>query len=500
MTPLLPGRRHHQSTPLLLLIVGLCLRTSFVHAVRPSLGCSSKSSTALGLELTPGETYNFDRTAPGTQTRTHRITIPGNYDSVDENSPSPVLLYFHGWGGNHKSCGDRCHSEAPDRGFVSLSMTGYGPRFFNSWKFAGSVSSPGPEGPTCTPASTNYCNNYKNSGCDCSDADNCWWTTCFDSVEQTLNILDEIEAGLCVDLDQIWAVGCSNGGMFTFELAIDERSKSRIAGIVPIVGLPHYGFSTGPMLDGIRMMGMWGASDTTVPPISNTDEPDRTLETQSNGGGWYYTASNKVMSDWTSGNGCTGTGQDPIVDEDWGIGSYQDKLSCSMGCSERADGVRVVGCIFEAGHVCNGDYIWDPIFNFMLDIPTPNECTENENDEFFVTENNEMPITRDCGWLTSRDDADDICKNRVDANDQFPPAQDVCKTTCESCDPCYENNKTKFLLQIDSGGNPHFKTCGWLSDNTNDAISSICEEATDSYGGYGAPKDACVTTCNVGTC
>jgi len=181
---------------------------------------------------------------------------------------------------------------------------------------------------------------------------------------------------LCVDLDQIWAVGCSNGGMFTFELAVDERSASRLAGIIPIVGLPHYGYSRGPAVEGIRMMGMWGETDTIVPPISNTDNPDKTLDTSSPG--WFYTSSDKVMSDWTSGNDCSGNGQDPLSssdEEQWGISSFGDSLTCTQGCREEADSTRVVGCVFNDGHVCDKDFIWEPVFNFMMDAiavtPTP---------------------------------------------------------------------------------------------------------------------------------
>jgi len=479
-----------------------------VHAVRPSPGCLSTSNTGLGSGLDPGEWTDFIRTVPGTQQRKHRLTIPINY-SKDQNSPSPVLLYFHGWGGDYTSCGKRCQSEAADRGFVSVAMTGYGPKNYNSWRHGGSASSPGPKGPTCTTTVRSYCDKYSNSGCDCSNADNCWWTTCFDSVQQTLAILDEVEQNLCVDLDQIWAAGCSNGGMFTFELASDERSAPRLAGIIPIVGLPHYGFSTGPMVKGIHMMGWWGSKDTTVPPISNTNNPDKTLDTSSNG--WYYTSASKVMSDWTSGNGCAGTGQDPVVDTDWFIGSDESNLSCTLGCSEKLDSVRVVGCIFDGGHICYKDYIWEPIFNFMLDkaklssAPSASptraiECTENDNDNFLLKKRNGNYITKNCSWLASRKKKkkDSICKNKVNASKDFSPAQDVCQNTCKSCGPCYENSKTKFFRKLRPNGSPQLKTCGWLTKDKK--RKKYCKELTDSYDGYGSPKDSCVVTCSVGSC
>lgn len=90
--------------------------------------------------------------------------------------------------------------------------------------------------------------------------------------------------------------------------------------------------------------------------------------------GILYFGGYKVRKDWTLGNGWWGEGQDPLVvgTTNWGIGGStaimnSTTLSCTMGCSERADGVRVVGCIFDGGHVCDWDIIWEPIFHFMLD-------------------------------------------------------------------------------------------------------------------------------------
>jgi len=341
-----------------LVAASLCILKS--HALRPSCGCENVPDDGIGTNLEPGDSLDFMR-----DTVTHRLTLPSNYDTT---TPPPLMLYFHGQGENYEACGDRCTTDAPGKGFVSLSMTGYGGADLSSWNFAGSSSSPGPEGATCEAGATDLCPLFgESSGCDCSKADNCWWTTCKDSVGQVISVLDEIESEICVDLDQIWAVGYSNGGMFTFELAADKRSSERLAGIVPIVGLPHHGFSNGPSVD-LPMFGMFGTEDTVVPAISNTDNPDKTLDTFNGiyyGGGWYYTALTKVMSDWTKGNGCEGEGQDPLGEDDFGTSMF-NTLTCTQGCNERKDGLRVVGCLFEGGHVFNLDAIWEPAFNFML--------------------------------------------------------------------------------------------------------------------------------------
>lgn len=62
-------------------------------------------------------------------------------------------------------------------------------------------------------------------------ADDCWWTTCKDSVQQTLDVLTKFTDDYCVDMDRIYASGCSNGGMFVYELANNEKSYAYFAGI-----------------------------------------------------------------------------------------------------------------------------------------------------------------------------------------------------------------------------------------------------------------------------
>ena len=38
-----------------------------------------------------------------------------------------------------------------------------------------------------------------------------------------LQVLDWLEEHLCLDTTHIWAQGSSNGGMFTYDLAVDSR-------------------------------------------------------------------------------------------------------------------------------------------------------------------------------------------------------------------------------------------------------------------------------------
>ena len=135
-----------------------------------------------------------------------------------------------------------------------------------------------------------------------------------------------------------------------------------------MVGLPHYGYSVGPNVN-MKFFGMWGVIDPTIPPLpaDRRENPDKTIQDECPGG-WYYTAWKTVMGDWTAGNGCSGDGTEPLTDE-YKVDKYLADgrlLKCIQGCSESKEDKHVVGCLFRGRHWCEGNFIWQPVFEFML--------------------------------------------------------------------------------------------------------------------------------------
>jgi len=177
-------------------------------------------------------------------------------------------------------------------------------------------------------------------------------------------------------------------------------------------------------------------------------------------------------------------------------------------------------------------------------------CTESDNDAFLFKYNKKKnkPVEKSCGWLSGNEKRKKYCDSKVDYhssnNVALSPPQDVCQNTCESCDPCYENSKSKFLLTLPVlcedvkstfaigtrgklksckqwkkkkrcsnntvAGNcpltcsttckvepPVLQTCKWLK--TRSDIKDICER-NNSYGGYGPPKLHCSKTCMQESC
>ena len=161
----------------------------------------------------------------------------------------------------------------------------------------------------------------------------------------------------CIDKNHVWAQGDSNGGMFTFDLAVDSRTAHRFAGIGPGIGLPHYGYNQGLAVTGagagrMSLIGVWGKQDTTVPPVpvphdGSGGHPERTMDTDYSG--WYYQSYTSTLAKWAEDNGCDAASAAAVpATEAWGIDAASD-LECTRysGCPV---GVDVVGCLHSGGH------------------------------------------------------------------------------------------------------------------------------------------------------
>jgi poly(3-hydroxybutyrate) depolymerase len=206
----------------------------------------AESSPGCSLLQTSGS-WTSDVSFDG-ESYTHAYTYP---NGLSNNQPAPLILYFHGWGGSSADCGVNSRTSATERGYATIALTGMGGENgdLNSWNGFGSTqSNTGMASGEALVAGTEYCDEegendrtcdldayelgcYKDCNGEC--ADECWWTTCKDSVQQTVEVLEDFINNHCIDMNRIYAVGWSNGGMFTYELANDERTAKYFAAISP---------------------------------------------------------------------------------------------------------------------------------------------------------------------------------------------------------------------------------------------------------------------------
>jgi len=253
------------------------------------LPASHSSSRLLALRRSQDQDQNLPD-------RYYRILTPPNYD---RSRPSKVVLYFHGWGEDSASLAEDPPwvQAAFDQNYVIVAPEG----IQNSWQFPGSSNGLGrnhKDVTSCdfTQSEPFYC--YQDT-CPCETR--CGWTHCQDDdIQFVLDLLDkELPAQLCVDNDRIYALGISNGGMLTWSMAQDERIASRLAGIAPMIGVPHYDHDRGSASKwDLPVIGFYGTHDEVVPPGGfNTDW------TQDDGG-YYWITANRMHTRWAHEHGC----------------------------------------------------------------------------------------------------------------------------------------------------------------------------------------------------
>jgi len=114
--------------------------------------------------------------------------------------------------------------------------------------------------------------------------------------------------------------------------------------------------------------------------------------------------------------------------------------------------------------------------------------------------NNGNVVTKTCVWLAGKQKSKKkkICSKKVAHTIEYAPAQVTCKIVCNSCDPCYENKKSKWFLKEKKNGKLVLKTCAKLASSKNPG--KICDSKTDTNSGYSGPAVHCPTTCGVGSC
>jgi len=275
--------------------------------------------------------------------------------------PPPLIIYTHGWGGDATE-GKPFAETAVYQGMAVALLNGDGPPGFRSWNAVGSSSSPGTLGRTCEWDSPNYCWNYdvSNGGsCDCSKSDGCWWSTCIDSTKVILDAVEAVKGIIEVDPNRIWHAGCSNGAMMVYQNLHDPRSADIFTGGVAIVGLPDIGFPFIPASP-VHFMGIWGSTDTTMPPLSNTDDPDISASSNEKTGGWLYRTARYVTSHIAiHQNASSEVPVPPGPDETINFGGVK--------CLEYPDVVKdVFECVFPGGHVCAREGEIDTAINFIM--------------------------------------------------------------------------------------------------------------------------------------
>ncbi len=322
-----------------------------------SAGCEAETFTS-GL-------YELEH---GGLTRSFQVFVPASHDP---ETPAPLVLVFHGWGGNEDEFlgSADVRDEAEAHGYIVAAPLGLGSgqpdRSWSSWAFSGSTTGLDGDGtnaevPDDTPdicdddATTDY--NYPS--CEGVADNGCSWTHCqADDVDFALTLVAELEAGLCVDPQAIFATGGSNGGMFTWELGQDPRTAPSFRALAPLIGLPHRGYLASKGTDAdLPVLSVTGSRDSTVPP---GEWEDASFTVTTDGDRYFYTGATAITQVWAEAHGCETT--QPAEPFDTGI----EDMDCRSYCASDGDWPEVLDCRADMRHTYDLGTTWPLIMDFF---------------------------------------------------------------------------------------------------------------------------------------
>jgi len=339
---------------------------TFFLAVAPLTSWAAPLSSGCGAVGLSSGTYTMQH---GGITRTFRVHVPTGYD---KNTPARLVTIFHGWGGNENEflSNKTVTSLANSRGYILVAPRGLGSGSpdsrNNSWSFSGSTTGLDGDGVnSAVPGDTTaICNasmtpDYSYPSCASVKKNTCSWTQCqADDVAFVVALVDLVESKLCVDANNVFATGGSNGGMFTWELGQNPQSATTFRAIAPLIGLPHRGYlrAQGKVV-GMPALVVTGTTDNVVPPGA-WDNPSYT--TTSNGNDrYFYTGATAITRSWAQAQGCNVSGNAVSFDD----GS--SKTDCRTYCSADAGWPRVLDCRAKMGHSYSLSWSWKLILDFF---------------------------------------------------------------------------------------------------------------------------------------
>ncbi|ETN38030.1 uncharacterized protein HMPREF1541_07653 [Cyphellophora europaea CBS 101466] len=269
----------------------LTLTTAIPHASPPtppsSSGCGKDSPIAPGSRSTNLTITSDDRE------RSFLLHIPSSYDA---HKPTPLILSFHGRSRN--SSYQESLSQFSDPAYNTAWLAVYPQGLNDSWQ--------GPD--------------YAVEG-----------------VSDTLfvsELLDYLEAALCIDTSRVYATGKSNGGGFTGTLACDDTGAgARIAAFAPVSGA-FYDFGEGgsgcrPSRKGLPILEFHGDEDETIPYEGG------------DGAGGSLPDIGEWVSWWAEWNECPADGK--RVDEEYDGGVTVTSWACGKGEDRLVEGYKVHG-------------------------------------------------------------------------------------------------------------------------------------------------------------
>jgi len=122
------------------------------------------------------------------------------------------------------------------------------------------------------------------------------------------------------------------------------------------------------------------------------------------------------------------------------------------------------------------------------------DCIDDLSARFLFKARNNQIISKSCNWLEKNGKTAKLCSKKTKCTAMLPAAQVACPEICGFCGKCEQNPKGLFYFKTNKKGKPVYKNCSWLDTRSdrqnicgnNDLSTSSCQ---------GLAFEVCPMTC-----
>lgn len=302
-------------------------------ALRPSAGCANTDfKAAADFAQRQIKVADFE-----TVDRTYWVQA-----APKPTAPAPLLLVFHGQGGDGLSFCKSHNFSAIGEGqnLMVACPDGINDSFPGEDQGTGWNAGSAGDNVTCVPTGVSGGGCYKSCRA-LKKCGRCNWSTCYNDVLFVKTVVAAIAQDFCIDLDRVYAHGESNGAMLVQHVV--RNLPDTFAGIDTWFGTPLLGYLLGDHLQLISeqtplsktaYLSLHGRNDTCIPPQGGVDDS-----------GWIYETLEQSTGIWAILHHCNNKAT-PFVTR-WDGGPLNFRCSEYQHCTT---GRRVIQCMYDGVH------------------------------------------------------------------------------------------------------------------------------------------------------
>jgi len=130
-------------------------------------------------------------------------------------------------------------------------------------------------------------------------------------------------------------------------------------------------------------------------------------------------------------------------------------------------------------------------------VPTA-KCSEDLNGKYVhkISKKSGEPVLKTCDSLKNDPTLKKVCQKKVLYTVDHVPPSVMCKVTCETCNPCYENPNSKWVLKKTSSS-AKLKPCKWLAGKNDRKRKKFCKKSNGTHEGYSGALVSCPKSCSI---